>query len=30
MMVRVPYLTHNDDGKERCQSHTVGCYTKEG
>lgn len=29
-MVRVPYLTHNDDGKERCQSHTVGCYTKEG
>ena len=28
--VRIPYLTHNDDGKERCQSHTVGCYTKEG
>lgn len=30
MYVRAPYLTHNDDGKERCQSHTVGCYTKEG
>lgn len=30
MHVRIPYLTHNDDGKERCQSHTVGCYTKEG
>ena len=28
--VRIPYLTHNDDGKERCQSHTVGCFTKEG
>lgn len=30
MHVRIPYLTHNDDGKERCQSHTVACYTKDG
>lgn len=30
MHVRIPYLTHNDDGKERCQSHTVGCYTIDG
>ena len=28
--VRIPYLTHNDDGKERFQSHTVACYTKDG
>lgn len=30
MHVRIPYLTHNDDGKERYQSHTVACYTKDG
>ena len=28
--MHIPYLTYNDDGKERCQSHTVGCYTKDG
>ena len=27
--VRVPYLTHNDDGKGKYQSHTVGCCTTD-
>lgn len=25
--VRIPYLTDNDDGKGKYQSHTVSCYT---
>lgn len=28
--VRIPYLTHNDDGKGKYQSHTVGCCTTDG
>ena len=30
MHVRIPYLTHNDDGKGKYQSHTVGCCTTDG
>ena len=30
MHVRIPYLTHNDDGKGKYQSHTVSCYTTDG
>ena len=29
MHVRIPYLTHNDDGKGKYQSHTVGCCTPD-
>ena len=29
MHVRIPYLTHNDDGKGKYQSHTVGCCTTD-
>ena len=30
MHVRIPYLTHNDDGKGKYQSHAVSCYTTDG
>ena len=29
MHVRIPYLTHNDDGKGKYQSHTVACCTPD-
>lgn len=27
--MRIPYLTHNDDGKLKYQSHTVACCTTD-